>query len=437
MITVGFDFGTHQTKICYENVEAGTTFYDVFRFKQANGEEALTLPSYIRLCEDGTLRYGFDAMSGGQGGQTITYFKQDMFSWMASDKIRSVAEKWSVLYLAFIIILLDRRFKTFSYVVQMGMPTDANPGHYNFCKRQAIKVMASAMLLARNVFKGDLTTYISTPYSQLVDLVAKCIAAVPCDIHEARKRYPIFVFPEAYAALIPLINDHKLPTIGPNLFVDIGGGTVDISLFTNRLDMSIGRGTPYLYYYYSIPYGLNMIMGDDFTTTHNVKVGQGQITRQCVERFRVKLIDAVKEMMLILEQEYAGMGKTHVMPFVNLCAQALHFRPVCYSGGGSMFHGLKLPVAVKQAGVSCDFSQVTTVSQLIDHSKLYVDDGIFHVLATAFALSHRSLCSDIRSEDPDAIRLVSIDKLFGGVRIPQDNFPNKGNGWMGKKKWSW
>ena len=64
MITVGFDFGTHQTKICYETIEAGTAFYEVVRFERPNGEVSLTLPSYIRLNPEGRLRYGYDAISG-------------------------------------------------------------------------------------------------------------------------------------------------------------------------------------------------------------------------------------------------------------------------------------------------------------------------------------------------------------------------------------
>ena len=75
-ITVGLDFGTHQTKICYETSEAGTLFYDVFKFKDSFGEEKLTLPSFIRRCADGTLRYGHEAAQKETGSPSVTYFKQ-------------------------------------------------------------------------------------------------------------------------------------------------------------------------------------------------------------------------------------------------------------------------------------------------------------------------------------------------------------------------
>jgi hypothetical protein len=414
MITVGFDFGTHQTKICYETIEAGTAFYEVVRFERPNGEVSLTLPSYIRLNPEGRLRYGYDAISGDTNGKSITYFKQAMFSWTSSPEARIEAEQWSALYLAFVIFKLDTKLQSTRYVVQMGMPTDADPLHYNFCKRQAIKVMVSAMQIAREIFRGDLDGYLSTSYLQLRDLAAKCISAVPDDIREARKKYPIFVFPEAYVALIPLINDRRLPNIGPNLFVDIGGGTVDISFFTAH-----EGSVPWLYYYYSMPCGLNMITGRDRSGSHNVKVGQAQITRQCVDVFRQKMICAVDAMMSILRQIYVQMGRVNVMPFSNLCGQILDGRPICYSGGGSMFSGLKLPLANRHNGICYNFSQVATVSELIDHSNLYVDDRMFHVLATAFALSHQSLINRTNGAEPDSIRLAPVERLFMGIRNPQ------------------
>ena len=434
MITVGFDFGTHQTKICYETEEFGTVFYDVFKFDGTDGNSNLTLPSFIRHYSNDLLRYGYDALDNVNGSRAITYFKQVMFSWTCNEKERIAAEQWSVLYLAFIVFQLDRKFKPGSYIIQMGMPTDANPVHYNFTKRQAIKVMASAMLIVRNVFKGNLEAYFATPHRQLVEVAKKCMAAIPTDVYEARKRFPIFVFPEAYASLIPLIKDRKLPNVGPNLFVDIGGGTVDVSFFTNQIDG--GYRCPCLYYYFSIPYGLNMITQQDVKKSHNVMVTRHEITRQRIEHFKRQLVLSVDEMMMALKRQYTEMGTVNVMPFINLCVQILHGRAVCYSGGGSIFRELQLPVESSGNGVSYNFSHVTTVSKLIDHSKLYVKDEIFHVLATAFALSKRSLGNEISKVERDEIRLVSLDKLFAGIHNPigvgQIEYTSRG-----RRRWSW
>ena len=434
MITVGFDFGTHQTKICYETEEFGTVFYDVFKFDGTDGNSNLTLPSFIRHYSNDLLRYGYDSLNDIRGSQAITYFKQVMFSWTCGEKDRIEAEQWSVLYLAFIIFQLDRKFKPGSYIIQMGMPTDANPVHYNFTKRQAIKVMASAMLIVRNVFKGNLEAYLATPHRQLVEVAKKCMAVIPEDVKEARKRFPVFVFPEAYASLIPLIKDRKLPKVGPNLFVDIGGGTVDVSFFTNQIDE--GYRCPHLYYYFSIPYGLNMITNQDVRKSHNVMIGKEEITTRRINQFRSQLVHALDQMMQVLKRQYEEMDRSLVMPFTNLCAQILEGRPVCYSGGGSVFRDLQLPVENCGNGIRYNFSHVATVSQLIDHSKLYVKDEIFHVLATAFALSKRSLQNETFKSDVDEIRLVSLNKLFEGVHNPigvgQVEFTSRG-----RRRWSW
>ena len=415
MITVGFDFGTHQTKICYETVESGTTLHEVFRFRRSDGDETLTLPSVVQLRPDGTILYGHDALSKVVGGTTITYFKQIMFSWTSSEDDRVKAEQWSTLYLAFVIFNLDKKLQGGRYVLHMGMPTDADPYHYDFCKRQAIKVMASAMLLARNVFKGDRTAFLHTTYDQLLTCVTKCMEAVPCDIYEARKRFPIFVFPEAYVALLPLIKDRKLPDVGPNLFVDIGGGTVDISFFTAH-----EGSVPWLYYYYSMPCGLNMITGQEVGVCHNVQVGLGQIKPQGVDLFRQKMVGAVDTIVSTLRRLYGNMGRMNVMPFTNLCGQIFDGRPICYSGGGSMFNQLRLPMVHDPdgSGFSYNFSNVATVSELINHSSLYVDENIFHVLATAYALSHHDLIDTRRVREPDYIRLAPVESLFLGIHIP-------------------
>ena len=419
MVTVGLDFGTHQTKVCYERIENGTYFYDIFRFPSPHGKaEEWTLPSLIRLCADETLRYGHDAAADGTGGQSVAYFKQKMFSTEVTTGEREIATRWAVLYLAFVLFQLDARFHGPRYVVQMGMPTSADPGRYDFCKHQALQAMAAAMLIVRDEFQGDLNRFLRTSRARLVEMVEKCRKRIPHDIGELRRRFPILVFPEAYAALIPLINDRKLPKIGPSLFVDIGGGTVDISFFTNQMDKSTGKDRPCLYYYHSVPYGLNMITGQDINRDHNVRIGLGQITREAAVRFRENLMCAVDEMMAVLKKAYEQCGKTVLMPFSNLCAQMLDGRPICYSGGGSMFPDLKRPVE-RMRGIRYRFTDCKSVSELINHSKLYVRDSIFPVLATAFALSHQSLAHFGGEKDPDSIALVSIGQLFDGVKLPQ------------------
>jgi hypothetical protein len=145
------------------------------------------------------------------------------------------------------------------------------------------------------------------------------------------------------------------------------------------------------------------------------------------------LVSAVDEMMNALRRKYNEMDRELVMPFINLCAQILDGRPICYSGGGSIFRELQLPIKSNGNGIGYNFSSVTSVSQLVDHSKLYVNNEIFHVLATAFALSKRSLGNDATNEERDGIKLVSLDRLFGGIHNPIEVGPITPRG---RRRWS-
>jgi hypothetical protein len=43
MITVGLDFGTHQTKVCIEDKQGAETHYKFQRFRNLNGQVAVHL----------------------------------------------------------------------------------------------------------------------------------------------------------------------------------------------------------------------------------------------------------------------------------------------------------------------------------------------------------------------------------------------------------
>ena len=59
-ITVGLDFGTHQTKVCIENKsDARNPIYSFFQFKDLEGNSSVILPSIIQINKDNTLSYGF------------------------------------------------------------------------------------------------------------------------------------------------------------------------------------------------------------------------------------------------------------------------------------------------------------------------------------------------------------------------------------------
>lgn len=59
-ITVGLDFGTHQTKVCIENkADVNNPEYSFFPFKDLEGNDNYILPSIVQINSDNTLSYGF------------------------------------------------------------------------------------------------------------------------------------------------------------------------------------------------------------------------------------------------------------------------------------------------------------------------------------------------------------------------------------------
>ena len=61
-ITVGLDFGTHQTKICIQRTAdegRGQSNYEFFKFKDLDGNDSYFLPSIMQINKDDTLSFGF------------------------------------------------------------------------------------------------------------------------------------------------------------------------------------------------------------------------------------------------------------------------------------------------------------------------------------------------------------------------------------------
>ena len=58
MITIGLDFGTHQTKICIEDAtNSNQKTYEFFEFLD-NSKSTFFLPSVLQINEDSTISYG-------------------------------------------------------------------------------------------------------------------------------------------------------------------------------------------------------------------------------------------------------------------------------------------------------------------------------------------------------------------------------------------
>lgn len=77
MITVGLDFGTHQTKLCVEKKEGVECSYTFLKFKDDKSIDHYTIPSVINIDDHGLLSYGYIPQK--TKGRIIRYFKQSVF----------------------------------------------------------------------------------------------------------------------------------------------------------------------------------------------------------------------------------------------------------------------------------------------------------------------------------------------------------------------
>lgn len=263
MRTVGFDFGTHQTKVCVENREGAELQYEFFKFKDSKGVEQYTLPSILGVDKKGLVRYGYfsDETSCTRGlfqsikllvskqsgfdEKIVRYFKQATFTKTSNDMSKMDAIHYSIWYISYILFDLEAKYGQ-DFAIQMGVPTDGE--RLNSQKQLAVRILLSAYRLVEDVFKNDKDVFLRTPIQQLKE---KTIF-IPYS-EDMKEEYNILVFPEAYACLMPLIKQNKIAS-GMSLMIDIGGGTTDISFFTINTD-----NKPQVYGLYSIEKGLNYL----------------------------------------------------------------------------------------------------------------------------------------------------------------------------------
>lgn len=362
MITVGLDFGTHQTKVCIENKQGAETHYKFMRFKNLSGQLLYTLPSVIYIDEDRKLHYGFAPKD--KKCKVIRYFKQAVFRNYDSRNMKLwEASFYTIWYLAYILFELEEEYGQ-NFSIQMGAPTDS--ARLNDAKAIAVSVIVSAYKLVEEVFK-DKSEFLNCDYDTLVKKTE-----VIRYTDQLKKEYALLVFPEAYACLKPIVGRGKVST-GMNLIIDIGGGTTDISFFT------IENGQPQVYDFFSVDKGLNYLTGVDVKSSdafpsniiipHNTTVFYTEILRLCanlVERLKIEF-------------------KNQTELELRRLTDALKNRPLIYTGGGSTYRELLYRY--------CDFKELHTISYDNWNRKFFDDDDLFRdntlcpVLSTAYGLS--------------------------------------------------
>lgn len=388
MITVGLDFGTHQTKVCIENKEGVELNYTFMKFEDTYHRLFYTLPSIVGVGKDGLLSYGY--LPRRYDGRIIRYFKQSTFRPSKTGMTQVNAMYFSTWYLAYILFDLEEMYGQ-EFTIQMGAPTDC--GHVNEVKTIATRIIVSAYRLVEDVFANDKQKFLATPMKELVDMTE--IIAYTKDIKD---EYGLLVFPEAYACLKPLINQGKLAK-GMSLMIDIGGGTTDISFFT------IENKKPQVYDFFSINKGLNFLTGanenNQIGTVVNVldasEINQGRRNAYINE---VNLV--CNSLQAKLQHEFKRQtGLENYRLF-----DALKNRPLVYCGGGSTFKSLRVCYGGYQDRKLISYKEWNTKS--VKDMDEIIDNELCPILSTAYGLAI--------STENDNIVMKPFNDIFENIR---------------------
>ena len=387
-ITVGLDFGTHQTKVCIENkADVNNPEYSFFPFKDLEGNDNYILPSIVQINSDNTLSYGFvDEKRAKYGKKFIIggmpkfpqkisvttevkkknecamkdaeatyqaelkewyrwqntsqvnyrmiyrYFKQNTFSdynWNCSLS----SSYLSIWYLCYIIFCLEEKYGQ-NFTIQMGIPTGSDG--FVQKKQKAVSILLTAYHLVEDEFNNDLERFLSTPVDELEKLTKLRLIQFS---EEKKQEYGLLVFPEAYAALKSLTAQNKIGT-GMNIMVDIGGGTTDITFFT------IGDSCTKIYDYSSISYGLNYIiekatphLKDKYDIDLNLSIIDPQELSSAISSYYQNLRGSCEDLVEKLVKSFPKTGYP-----ASTLTDRLKKRPIVYSGGGSTYDFLRKPV---------------------------------------------------------------------------------------------
>lgn len=390
MITVGLDFGTHQTKVCLESKGGVERNYTFMKFGYNENQMFYTLPSIVGINKEGKLNYGY--LPNNFEGEIIRYFKQAVFRGKSSDEKLSqeLSYYYSIWYLAYILFDLEDVFGQ-NFSIQMGAPTDSS--HIKLAKQIATRIIVSSYKLVEEVFENNKEKFLDTDIETLKKLTE--IVSYSDDIKE---EYGLLVFPEAYACLKPLISQKKVEK-GMNLMIDIGGGTTDISFFT------IENNSPQVYDFFSINKGLNFLTCADeqkyLRLNSNIKFAS-EIDTQRRKTYQNEVRNICSNIQNKLLSEFRLQTSLNKERLLN----ALKNRPLVYCGGGSTFPTLRVSYV--------DFTDLKQISEKewdtksIPQFKEIKYRNLFPILSTSYGLAI--------STEHDNIIMKQFKDIFKQIR---------------------
>lgn len=439
MLTVGFDFGTHQTKICIEKIDGVEHSYEFFQFTDPENKKHYTLPSIIWTDHNGLLHYGYMPQNKIEE-RPITEKEQhkNLFSWFKSIfKKETISEKekkgeipkkiiryfkqatftnftyefeeneyiyYSIWYIAYILFDLEEIYNK-EFAIQMGIPTDST--NFETKKKLAVRILLSAYELVENVFENNKQLFLSTNIDQL-----KTLTNIIEYDEKKKLEFGILIFPEAYAGLLPLTYSNLIAN-GMSLLIDIGGGTTDISFFT------LQNNLPQIYFYTSINMGLNYLTNSNNALDNSPYINQNA---QIVEERFNKFTEEINTICSNLVSELLHR-------FPNRLARrrlydALQNRPIIYIGGGSSFN--QLCNGYNGFNSIIHISEQEWRSELIPNQQIKQirENNLFKILSTSYGLSIAQINDDIKLNELKTI----FDHIQRALNESEnDNIQNRTN----------
>jgi hypothetical protein len=311
----------------------------------------------------------------------------------------------SVLYLAYVLYQVESDFGADTYV-QMGVPQSLGTREGDRIEGLGYQMLILARKLTSERSKSDFTSLKYSEFIQLVDFDF----VIDDDV---KNEYGVNILPEAYAGLIALTAQRRIPN-GFSLLVDIGGGTTDIALFTLAND----QRAPDISKVVSLKGGLNSMIqrlsevsGTSMTDVQKsfANMINTPSSLGARELLRKSLLDSVG---LIVKELFAGLqalGNANG-PTREALATALNSRPIYYCGGGGVYGKLRTPLS----DYFSDVRQVSLHEMGIQNLTSSVPAPFDTILAVSYGLS---ILSDTKLES------TPISQIFKHLRN-DGNDPN-------------
>ncbi len=291
----------------------------------------------------------------------------------------------SVLYLAYVLYHIEEDFGSDTYV-QMGVPQSLGTPEGEQIAESGYCLLILARVLTEKWTKSE---FLKLTYPRLLRwylITSKKNTIKSLDIQKLKNDYGVNMLPEAYAGLVALTAQKRIPN-GFSLLVDIGGGTTDIALFTLAND----RRAPDIAMVVSVKGGLNSVIHklaeESGLSMDSIQKSFADLinlpsSKSALELLSESFLDSVgvivRELITILQTSNNNTG-----PGKEALIRALSSRPIYYCGGGGVYKTLRIPISEYFS----DIRQVSFNEMSIQNLTSNVSSPYDTILAISYGLS--------------------------------------------------